>query len=231
MPPLNLYARVHFFFVQFAHETAGAARTRSSLRPLTSEGRMFSGQPRANHAARPRSCVCWGIQWPHPFRNRWPWGRGKRVSSLSTDRNSCVYVPSPSLGWRWGLNHTMRTILIILGLFLSTSAARADKAVASGRPLQLYHAYATNPDCSSAGAVVLRIVQGPAHGRVSVHQAGVFPNFPPSNPRNACNRRRVRGVEATYVSQRGYLGPDFVVLQVLFPAGREVNVSVPINVM
>jgi hypothetical protein len=38
MPPLNLYARVRFF-VQFAHETAGAARTRSSLRPLTFEGR------------------------------------------------------------------------------------------------------------------------------------------------------------------------------------------------
>jgi hypothetical protein len=37
MPPLNLYARVRFF-VQFAHETAGAARTRSSLRPLISWG-------------------------------------------------------------------------------------------------------------------------------------------------------------------------------------------------
>src|ERR1700676_1995430 len=33
MPPLDLYARVRFF-VHFAHETAGAARTRLSLRPL-----------------------------------------------------------------------------------------------------------------------------------------------------------------------------------------------------
>ena len=38
MPPLNLYARVRFFYVHFAHETAGAARTRLSLRPLLSEG-------------------------------------------------------------------------------------------------------------------------------------------------------------------------------------------------
>ena len=38
MFPLNLYARVRFF-VHVAHETAGAARTRSSLRPLcVSEG-------------------------------------------------------------------------------------------------------------------------------------------------------------------------------------------------
>ena len=34
MPPLNLYARVRLSYVHFAHETAGAARTRLSLRPL-----------------------------------------------------------------------------------------------------------------------------------------------------------------------------------------------------
>ena len=34
MLPLNLYARVRFLFAQLARETAGAASTRSSLRPL-----------------------------------------------------------------------------------------------------------------------------------------------------------------------------------------------------
>jgi hypothetical protein len=148
------------------------------------------------------------------------------------DGSQFMRVCSLAITWMvsgWDL--TMRMLLIVLGLFLSTGAAYADKAVASGRPLQLYQAYSTNPDCSSAGTVVLRVVQAPAHGRVSVHQTGVFPNFPPSNPRNACNGRRVRGVAATYVSQRGYLGSDFVVLQVLFPAGRESTVTVPINVM
>src|ERR1700735_3854196 len=32
--PLNLYAHVRFVLMHSAHETAGAARTRSSLRPL-----------------------------------------------------------------------------------------------------------------------------------------------------------------------------------------------------
>jgi hypothetical protein len=125
----------------------------------------------------------------------------------------------------------MRIALTVLGLLLSIVSAQADKAVASGRPLKLYHAYSTNPDCSSAGAVVLRVVQPPEHGRVSISQTGVFPSFPESNPRSVCNRRRVSGVQATYVSQRGYLGPDFVVLQILFPAGRESNVSIAIRVM
>jgi hypothetical protein len=44
-------------FVHIAHETAGAARTRSSLRPLIGEGKEISGKARAERAARSRSCV------------------------------------------------------------------------------------------------------------------------------------------------------------------------------
>jgi len=125
----------------------------------------------------------------------------------------------------------MRIVWTVLGLLLSIVSAHADKVVASGRPLMLYQAYSTNPDCSSAGTVVLRVAQLPEHGRVSIHPTGVFPKFPEANPRSVCNRRRVPGVEATYVSQRGYLGSDFVVLEALFPAGRGVRLRFPIRVM
>jgi hypothetical protein len=120
---------------------------------------------------------------------------------------------------------------VALGLLLSMASAQAQKMVASGRPLMLYEAYATNPDCSSAGTVVLRVSEPPEHGRVTIRQTGVFPRFPEANPRNICNRRRVSGMQATYVSQRGYIGPDFTVLEALFPAGRGVRVRVPIRVM
>jgi hypothetical protein len=125
----------------------------------------------------------------------------------------------------------MRIVWTVLGLLLSIVSAHADKVVASGRPLMLYQAYSTNPDCSSAGTVVLRVAQSPEHGRVNIHPTGVFPKFPEANPRSVCNRRRVPGVEATYVSQRGYLGSDFVVLEALFPAGRGVRLRFPIRVM
>ena len=125
----------------------------------------------------------------------------------------------------------MRLALAVLGLLISIVSAHAGKVVASGRPLMLYEAYSTNPDCSSAGAVVMRVSQAPEHGRVSIHSKGVFPRFPESNIRNACNRRRVPGMEATYVSQRGYLGPDMVILDVLFPGGAGRRVTVPIQVM
>ena len=125
----------------------------------------------------------------------------------------------------------MRTVWIALALLLSLSAAHAQKVVASGRPLMLYQAWATNPDCTSAGTVVIRVAQPPEHGRVTIRQSGVFPRFPESNLRSACNRRRVPGVQAIYVSQRGYVGPDFTMLEVLFPAGRGLRVRLPIRVM
>jgi hypothetical protein len=132
---------------------------------------------------------------------------------------------------RLGGNQIMRIAWVVLGFLLSMASAQAEKLVASGRPLMLYSAYATNPDCTSAGPIVLRVAQAPEHGRVSIHPAGVFPRFPEANPRSVCNRRRVPGVQATYVSQRGYIGPDFVVLEALFPAGRGVRVTLPIRVM
>jgi hypothetical protein len=125
----------------------------------------------------------------------------------------------------------MRVAYLVLVLLFSFVPAHAQKVVASGRPLMLYEANSTNPDCSSAGAVVLRVAQGPEHGRVSVRRTGVFPRFPESNPRSVCNRRRVAGMQATYVSQRGYLGPDAVVLEALFPNGQGRRITVSIRVM
>ena len=53
MLPLDLYARVRVFCAQIAHETAGAACTRSSLRPLFQEGNR--SKARAIRAARLRA--------------------------------------------------------------------------------------------------------------------------------------------------------------------------------
>src|SRR5260221_5206994 len=47
MPPPNLYACVHIFVATIARKTAGAARTRSSLRPLISRARFSCKTPGA----------------------------------------------------------------------------------------------------------------------------------------------------------------------------------------
>ena len=125
----------------------------------------------------------------------------------------------------------MRYLWVVVGLMLPIGSAHADdKVVASGMPLILYQNYSVNPDCTAFGTVVLRVTQPPEHGRVTIRHTGVFPNFPESNVRSVCNRRRVAGVQAIYVSQRGYLGPDFTVLEALLPSGRGGTVRLPIQV-
>jgi len=117
----------------------------------------------------------------------------------------------------------MRTIIVAsLALALSAGVAHAawvNKVAASGKPLILFDGGALNPDCSSVGAMTIKVLEGPEHGRVTAGRASVFPRFHPSNPRSQCNTRRVSGVKATYVSQRGYQGTDRVTLEIITPTG------------
>ena len=117
----------------------------------------------------------------------------------------------------------MRLLLIAFVLLLATSTSRAQqtvKAAASGKPLMLYRAYNVNPNCSAEGAVTIKVLVPPQHGRVTVGTARIFPAYPPAHPRNHCNQRRVLGTQAFYTSQRGYAGRDHAVIEVIFPAGR-----------
>ena len=76
----------------------------------------------------------------------------------------------------------------------------------------------------------MRLAAAPQHGRVTFTRTGVFPNFGPSNVRNRCNTRRVQGIKATYVSRRGYQGPDAAAIEVIFPTGRFARPSFSISV-
>jgi hypothetical protein len=114
-------------------------------------------------------------------------------------------------------------IVALAALTLSGVAAEARyayKVAAAGRPLELTWATSVNPDCSSAGAVTMKLVESPSHGRVTISRTGVFPNFSAANVRQRCNSRRVAGMKAFYTSQRGYQGPDRVAIDVIFPTGR-----------
>jgi hypothetical protein len=130
----------------------------------------------------------------------------------------------------------MRSLLVALAIVCSISAAHAQlfggptRYAVSGKPLKIYSASSTNPDCTSAGSVEVRITQPPQNGRIVVSSRQVFPSFPESNVRSACNRRRVPGVELSYVSNRGYAGPDSASVEVIYPTGLLRTVSVSVSV-
>jgi hypothetical protein len=118
-----------------------------------------------------------------------------------------------------GARVRIASICLII-LFLTEAAAAQTRTVIAGKPFKLHAAYATNPDCSSAGDPVIRVTAPPANGSVSIGRGSAFPYFPESNPRSACNRRRVPATVATYVARRGYSGPDSVSIEVIYHTGQ-----------
>jgi hypothetical protein len=118
-----------------------------------------------------------------------------------------------------------RLSIFLIILFSSQGAIAQTRTVIAGKPFKLYAASSTNPDCSSAGDVLIRVAEPPSNGSVSISRGSVFPDFPPHNVRSACNRRRVPGTVATYIARRGYTGPDSVSLEIIFPSGQQRQAS------
>jgi hypothetical protein len=121
---------------------------------------------------------------------------------------------------------SMKIWLILAASLLCAAPAQAQffpnqasRLAASGSPVRLDFVYSTNPDCTAAGMPEIRIIQQPQNGRVEITKTADFPNFPASNIRSECNRRRVPGVLVRYISERGFVGADSVTIEGLFPSG------------
>ena len=104
------------------------------------------------------------------------------------------------------------------------------KVDAAGKPVIIDEAVGLNPDCTTTGPITIKIVKQPAHGSVAVIQTSVFPGYPPSNVRNVCNSRQVPGYRVLYTGKKGYAGSDSAELEIFWPAGAALDLTVPILV-
>lgn len=126
-------------------------------------------------------------------------------------------------------------MMAVGGLALWCSAAQAQWFarpfnVPSGGSVKIGFYASVNPDCSDAGAWTFRVTQPPRNGRVVVERARDFVYFQPSNPRSACNQRRVQGLKIRYVAQRGYTGDDSFSGELFSPRGGHGSGTVYIRV-
>jgi hypothetical protein len=78
---------------------------------------------------------------------------------------------------------------------------------------------ALNPDCSSMGPVVGRVVEKPAHGEVSFEIGDIFPTYAQTSPLSACNSKRTPGLMINYRSEQDFIGQDNMKIFLIFPDG------------
>jgi hypothetical protein len=105
------------------------------------------------------------------------------------------------------------------------------RVVASGAKLRVGFWRAVNPDCSSMGAVTIRITKQPEHGKVEIAAASEYASYPKENIRSRCNHHRVKGTLATYKSAEKYTGDDEFDLLVLLPGGfaQEIHYNISVR--
>ena len=117
-----------------AHETAGAARIRHSLRPLFYRGRRVTSKPRAQCAARSRSCIL-----RHCERSEAIHSTAKRKNGLlRCARMTGIVRPNPQLSSSAQAEDPVRR-----GLSISSSASLECWVV--GRPKLSLRAQRSNP--------------------------------------------------------------------------------------
>lgn len=104
------------------------------------------------------------------------------------------------------------------------------KTAASGVPVTLDSASSVDPECHSNGTPTARVSQTPTHGTVKLLRQEVYSNFPPSNPRFACNKTKTPGIVAQYTSEPGFVGSDLAAVDVIFPDGKELELKFAISV-
>jgi hypothetical protein len=93
------------------------------------------------------------------------------------------------------------------------------RTVAADQKLRLAFFYDINPDCSSMGYTTVRVIEQPKHGRLTIQNGTGFTNFPESNVRFECNKRKSDGVIVSYEPAPGYVGSDSLNLDAIFPTG------------
>ena len=71
----------------------------------------------------------------------------------------------------------------------------------------------------SSPEALIRIIEQPQHGKLTVANGTGFTSFPENNVRFECNKRKSEGVVVTYEPAPGYTGSDSLNIDTIHPSG------------
>jgi hypothetical protein len=94
------------------------------------------------------------------------------------------------------------------------------KTTFSGTSLSVWYFYAVQMDCTSAGLPTVWVTSAAAHGSVEIQNVDHFTEYPATNQRFQCNKKKSPSVEVIYTSDKNFVGTDKVTLKCVFPAGN-----------
>ncbi len=108
-------------------------------------------------------------------------------------------------------------------------ASEVIRFVPSGDEATVALSAVANPDCSSAGKTVSRILSPPQHGEVTFVYKKLFTTFA-SRIYEHCNEVEVPGMETHYKSAPDFFGEDTVDVLYIYPNGNAQTIHFVIEV-
>ena len=91
------------------------------------------------------------------------------------------------------------------------------KVIHSGQSVVVYHLYSLDPNCRSLGHYEITLLTQPHGGVVQTSAALDYPNFPQSNVRWVCDRRRSASDQIVYRASPGFTGEDSFEVEAISP--------------
>lgn len=101
----------------------------------------------------------------------------------------------------------------------------------SGRIQQIIKMTIAQPDCTSGGVPVWRLIKPAEHGQISFDTSEQFPDFVVNTPRAQCNDKKLPGIRVSYQSDANYTGMDSAEVLFIYPDGSAVSFRVAIKVI
>jgi hypothetical protein len=136
-------------------------------------------------------------------------GAAALVAQLPHDKEA---VSDPrTAAWLSQLSQSKGAAPGALELELTRAATAAQKS-------RLDFLYDVAPDCSSAGKPVVRVLEQPQHGTLSIENGQAFTDFPQDDRRVACNAHQSDGTLVFYQPSADYRGSDSITLSVTLSA-------------
>lgn len=99
------------------------------------------------------------------------------------------------------------------------------KAALSGTIQQITNYSYLNPDCTTQGVPSVRVVEAPAHGKITLEEGLGYTAFSKDNQRYECNKHKSPMIKVMYQSEAGYVGSDAAKLEAIYFDGNFRNDS------
>jgi hypothetical protein len=100
----------------------------------------------------------------------------------------------------------------------------------SGEKHRMIFAYALNPDCSSMGYPVIKMVKQPEHGTIAIEHGEEYPVFPKESALAVCNSAKVPVTYLFYTSEPNFKGLETLSYDAIRANGAFVHREFEINV-